>query len=241
MKRRIGLLVVLAAALLPATHAVSQVGDNPSPQPPGTIQDDFSLMQMVHTVPSHGGPPVPWDGESPGTFRYNSIPCEGRAPVNNIASNLPSFNSRIPGSASPVPTRNHPFEFTVRQGATPNEILMDGRITLTVCSVQRWPLNDPRPDPAKSKIFFEFTSTAEKESPEEVHFDGRFRITGGTDIYEGLTGEGRIHGYLFCFNAVPAEDVPAGGFCGGTEYRDGQYTMTGWYNAPRTALPGVNS
>ena len=50
-----------AFAALRTSEATSAAG--------GTIEDDFELMQMVHTTEPAtnpaAGPPVPWDGDSP--------------------------------------------------------------------------------------------------------------------------------------------------------------------------------
>src|SRR4051812_19517155 len=75
----------------------------------------FSVVQMVHTPNWPVATDVnPWDGGSGGPFTYRGIPCAGNAPVNNIASDLPTYNTRVPGSRSPASTRAQPMQFTVQ-------------------------------------------------------------------------------------------------------------------------------
>lgn len=49
-------------------------------------------------------------------FAYRSIPCSGNAPVNNISSNLTSYNGRVRDSRVPSSTRLHPFRFRNHRG-----------------------------------------------------------------------------------------------------------------------------
>ena len=96
---------------------------------PGTVQDDFELMQMVHTTEPAtnpaAGPPIPSDGDSPGLYRYNSRDCRENAPVNNISTNLVSYNSRY--GRSPASTRSQPFEIQVVHGDSAEESRLQGR------------------------------------------------------------------------------------------------------------------
>ena len=195
------------------------------------VHGTFSLQAMMHTAteqfPTLPGV-APWNGRSvQGRFGYRSIPCFGNAPVNNISTNLPSYNGRVAGSRNPVSTRLHPFRFEVER--TRRGLQMQGSITMTVCHLRSGPTANPDPiaDEDKPKIRFTFRALATRQNVEELHFDGRFRITGGTQRYDDLTGSGRIAGYLFCFN-------PAG--CGAQatrQYLDGQISMQGRY-ADRT-------
>ena len=83
----------------------------------GAVEGTFGLAAMVHTPDwPNNADVLPWDGKSGGDFVYRAIPCSGNAPMNNISSNLPTYNALIPGSRSPASTRSHPFRFTVRDG-----------------------------------------------------------------------------------------------------------------------------
>lgn len=182
---------------------------------------DFNLLAMVHTTPylDHDlGPqnPVPWDGaEQGGPFRYAGIPCSGNAPVNNISTNLTTYNSRLPGSRSPASTRSHPLEFTV-EGPK-----LHGTLELTACGLRGGPTTDGVADTQRNRIFFTWEANYEQTSPEEVTWSGTFQITGGTGVYEDLRGYGRVSGYFFCFAPAGCESLD--------EFRDGQYAMTGKY------------
>lgn len=180
------------------------------------VSGDFSLMHMVHTRAfidrqQQTQEPNPWDGSSEGKYRYASIPCSENAPVNNVSTNLTTYNSRLPGSLSPASARNHPLEFDAENGK------LRGNIVLTVCQLEPGATDDdPESDAEKPKIFFDWTADYTESSDKETTWSGTFKITGGTGTYEGLTGSGKISGYFFCF----------GGCADGT-LTDGQYTMTG--------------
>ncbi|MGH4022215.1 MAG: hypothetical protein ACRDT0_23870 [Pseudonocardiaceae bacterium] len=190
------------------------------------VAGDFSLMAMVHTTQYQDTDlvmqdPNPWSWSAQGgPYRYASIPCTGNAPVNNISTNLTTYNSRLPGSRSPASTRNHPFEFVV-SGST-----LHGSVMLTACQPEPGPNESPDavPDGRKPKVFVQWTAKYERTSPEEVSWSGTFTLTGGTGTYEGLTGRGTISGYFFCFADEGCESLG--------EFRDAQYTMTGNYRDP---------
>lgn len=216
-------LVPLAAVML--MTGLIPVGSSANAASPA-MAGDFSLMAMVHTTQYQDTElvmqePSPWDGSAAsGPYRYASIACTGNAPVNNISTNLTTYNSRVPGSRSPASTRNHPMEFVV-QGST-----LRGSVELTACKPGPGPTGspDPVPDGRKDRIFLDWTATYERTSPEEVAWSGRFTITGGTGRYEDLTGRGTVSGYFFCFAAEGCESLG--------QFRDAQYTMTGTYRGP---------
>ncbi len=102
---------------------------------------------MAHTPDWPSATDVtPWDGQSEGSFTYRGIPCSGNAPVNNISSDLPTYNTRVPGSRSPASTRAHPLQFTV-QGNT-----LHGHIAWTVCNLTGGPTTDGLADTERDKI-----------------------------------------------------------------------------------------
>lgn len=201
------------------------------------VRGQFSLVAMVHTTQYMGQDlpdpnPRPWNGmSSGGPFRYFGIPCTGNAPVNNISTNLTTYNSRLPGSRSPASTRSHPFEFVA------NGDRLDGILTLTVCKLGGGQTgtppgqNDPIPDAEKDKVFFRWQARVESTVAEEVSFRGTFRIAGGTGVYNDLTGGGEMSGYLFCFAPQGCASPGIGG-----QYRDGQFTMQGNYRDPTTPI-----
>jgi hypothetical protein len=175
---------------------------------------------MAHTPDWPSATDVnPWDGQSDGTYIYRGIPCTGNASVDDISSDLPTYNTRVPSGRSPSSTRSHPMQFTA-QGNT-----IHSRISWTICKLQSGPTTDGIPDVERDRILFDFDATTNRLTDEEAAFEGTFRIAGGTGRYKALTGEGTIAGYFFCFD-------PEG--CGPNEgrYRDTQFVMSGRYFDP---------
>ena len=185
------------------------------------LEGTFGLAAMVHTMDWPNNPAVvPWDGKSNGEFIYRAIPCAGNAPMNNIGTNLPTYNSMIPGSRSPASTRSHPFKFSVKDGK------MSGSIDLTVCKLGPGPTTDGRPDADRDRISFEFAAESGNRTREEATFSGPFSIKGGTGRYAELRGEGMIRGYFMCFDPKGCAEGNKGMF------RDMQYVMEGKYSDP---------
>lgn len=236
MRRTLKLWLPAAALLTLLCIPAVQAGDRARDAQSGSreVSGGFNLQAMYHTstaqFPDLPGA-NPWDGRSggPSVFQYSSIPCRGNAPVNNISSNLPSYNARVKGSRVPSSTRLQPLRFRVRQ--TPRGKEMTGRITLTVCQLRSGPTPNPDPvaDRDKPKIRIAFRAKFRRENVEDLRYAGTFRILGGTQRYEDLTGSGDIAGYLFCF-------APQG--CGGTggKFLDGNVTMQGKYADPTPEL-----
>ena len=185
------------------------------------FQGTFGLAAMVHTNDwPNNSAVVPWDGKSNGEFIYSAIPCAGNAPMNNIGTNLPTYNGMIPNSRSPASTRSQPFKFSVQNGK------MSGSITLVVCKLGPGPATDGRPDADRDRILIEFAAEAEKRTGEETIFSGPFAIKGGTGRYAKLRGEGTIRGYFMCFDPEGCAKGNKGMF------RDMQYVMDGKFNDP---------
>ncbi len=224
-------------ALAGSALALAQMGPATAQTTPGRgVKGDFSLIMMVHTsasTPNFATPATrPWGGggRQGVRFSYRSIPCTGAAPVNNISSDLPSYNSRVPGSRAPSSLRAHPFAFNVRRTSDGRRELQ-GRMTLTVCQLKPGPTADPDPvpDTQKSKIIVKFRARYTRRTAESLNWTGRFRLAGGTGRYKDLTGSGEIAGYFFCFD-------PRGCANTGRKYRDGQMVLHGSYADPTPQL-----
>ena len=225
-----GILVALLSI------AVVQASENASQSQSKGVRGKFNLLAMMHTSTAQFPtlPGVrPWNGRqrSKTNFVYRSIPCRGNAPVNNISSNLPSYNARVGGSRVPSSTRLHPFRFRVER--TRRGVEMLGRMTITVCQLRPGPTPNPDPidDARKPKINVVFRAKFRRENVEHVRFNGKFRLVGGTQRYARLRGSGTLAGYLFCF-------APNG--CAGTGRRflDGQVTLQGSYSDSTPRLGG---
>ena len=184
------------------------------------VEGSFGLAAMVHTPDwPNNAEVVPWDGGSNGEFVYRAIPCSGNAPMNNISSNLPTYNSMIPGSRSPASTRSHPFKFNVSSGK------MIGSINLTVCKLAPGPTKDELPDAKRDRILINFQADAKRRTSEETVFSGLFTIVGGTGRYAKLKGDGTIRGYFMCFD-------PKGCVENQNKFRDMQYVLEGKFSDP---------
>jgi len=193
---------------------------------------------MVHTTQGGFGnlPGVnPWDGlDRPDErYTYRSIPCTGPAPVNNIASDLPTYNNRVSGSRSPASMRAHPFTFKLLK--IKGRWRMRGQITFTVCKLSGGPTKspDPIPDANKPKIIVRFDTAYRRMSNETLRFNGIAKVRGGTGRYSDLTGEAKMAGYLFCF-------APEGCANKGGKYLDGQFVLHGDYKDPTPDLANPN-
>jgi hypothetical protein len=242
--KRKGLLAAGGVALIGAGAATGGPAPAAKPTSPSAsaaqsdqgVSGRFSLIHMVHTrSSSFGNLPgtSPWNGSQRTTDAptYRSIPCTGNAPVNNIASDLPSYGTRVRGSRAPSSMRVHPMGFRVRRNPRTRQWEILGQITFTVCHLRPGPTpqNDPVPDANKPKIRVGFRAAFKRESNEMARFRGRFRIVGGTQRYADLTGSGEIAGYFFCF-------APEGCVAHQGNLLDGQFTMSGTYRDPTPNL-----
>lgn len=233
------LAAVSGTALAGSALGLGLVGSSSAQVPADRpVGGDFSLIQMIHTTASTPNFTVPatnpWNGSrtTGKNFTYRGIPCTGAAPVNNIASDLPTYGARVQGSRAPSSMRAHPFRIRLRR-AREGGWEMLGRVRFTVCKLSGGPTPapDPVPDADKSKIDMRFKARFNRVSVENLNWSGTFTLNGGTGRYEDLEGSGQIAGYFFCFN-------PQG--CGGTgrNYLDGQFVMDGEYRDPTPQLAG---
>lgn len=196
----------------------------------------FSLIMMVHTNASAGSfnvPTEPWNGElkDGALYTYRSIACTGNAPVNNISSDLPSYNTRVAGGRAPSSMRAHPLY--MRLVKTKSGWVIRGLIEFTVCHLKPGPTrtDDPVADSDKPKIRMRYTAQFARSTQESIRWQGTFKIVGGTQRYEDLQGSGSIAGYFFCFQ-------PEGCAANGGDYADGQFVMHGTYRDPTPQLGG---
>lgn len=227
------LIVVLALVALGAVSV--PVGARQQDPRRRGLSGSFSLMAMVHSSrlggPGGGSTLVetrPWPITTPdGTFSYSAIPCRNPAPVNDISTNLTTYNSRV--GRSPASTRSAPLAFRARETTRTGERgELSGLLRLIVCRRAPGTATDDVPDFQREQILFSWRARYEQTSVNEVRYSGGFRIVGGTGLYEHLHGNGTIEGYFMC---LPAFTGPRGcdalGF-----FSDGQYTMHGHYRDP---------
>jgi hypothetical protein len=231
--------VIVATAVCAALAAVASAGAGSSAHAKASgVSGHFSLLIMAHTlgsIPQYSVPATqPWNRQlqSGTTASYRSIPCTGNAPLNNLSSDLPTYNGRVVGSRPPASMRAHPFAFTLRQVKVKKHRVwqLRGRIDFTVCKLTGGvtPPDDPVPDVQKPKIFVTFVGKIDSYANEEASWNGTFKLAGGTGRYAGLKGKGTIAGYFFCFD--PAGCVAKGAFL------DTQMVMHGSYSDPTPEL-----
>ena len=227
---------VTAAALACTAISLTVGGGAGAAKAPAGVRGHFSLLIMAHTlasIPQFSVPATtPWNGalRRASTFSYRSIPCTGNAPLNNVSSDLPTYNARVAGSRPPASMRAQPFQFQLQK--TKKGWGLRGRIDFTVCNLTGGPnpATDPVPDVNKPKIFITFRTKLASRAPESISWFGTFKIVGGTERYAGLKGSGRIGGYFFCF---APEGCPAKG-----AYLDTQMVLEGTYSDPTPQLTG---
>lgn len=214
--------------------------------------DPFSLMAIVHSLPHATAPPDPaenqpgpplqtirWDGHKEGgPFRYSSARCIDPAPINDISTNLTTFNGRIPESASPASIRLQPLEFRVEHGGPSGRL--EGTIRMVACGITQGRFSrviekTEGPDTHRDRITFKWTADYKKTSgtpsapkASEAAWTGTFDISEGTGRYRGISGSGFISGTFLCLQGV----------CDEPDFTDGQVVMVGTYKAP--AIPSVS-
>lgn len=232
----VGLALTLGVA---APHADNSGGDSEAgvrAAGDGVARGRFSLIMMVHTNASAGNfrvPTRPWDGtlRDGALFTYRSIACSGNAPVNNISSDLPAYNTKVRGSRVPSSMRAHPLY--MRLAKTERGWVMRGEIEFTVCKLGPGPTprNDSTSDAERPKITVRYKARFARSSQESTRWHGRFRIVGGTQRYEDLRGTGHLAGYFFCFQREGCK-------ANGGNYADMQFVMHGNYADPTPRLGG---
>ena len=220
-------LVIMLGACTDETSSPTDEASGQAATSHDTEKETFGLVQMGHTAHAFAENARAWDGTSTeGRFAYVSAPCSADAPVNNNATNLATFNSRLPGARSPASTRMHPLQFEVNR--TEERVGdLSGTLSLTVCQLTSGstPEDDSTPDAERDRITLKWSATPRRTSEEEIVFDGRFDIQEGTGRYEGITGSGTLHGYFTCAY-VPGDCEAAGAFT------DVMVIMIGTYEHP---------
>jgi hypothetical protein len=155
--------------------------------------------------------PLPFPVTRPSTGTYSSIPCSEPAPFNDKALD---FNPDFPGLEDPAPVR-HFVEVTVTptQG---NMGTIEGEITTILC------VNGKE---SKHRIFFSFEGTY-KQTGGDLNVQGTFEITGGTGMFQDITGEGTISGTITCLPARNATCAQLGVFS------DAVFALQGTFSDP---------
>jgi hypothetical protein len=165
--------------------------------------------QFTNTLFPTSPLPFPVTEESSGT--YSSIPCSRPAPFNDTALD---FSPDYPGIEDPASVR-HFVEATLTptQGNTGT---VEGEITTILC------VNGQE---SKNQLFITFEGTY-KQTGGEVRFTGTFEITGGTGVFEDITGEGTITGAFTCLGSASCAQLGV--------LRDAAFSLQGTFSDPTT-------
>lgn len=149
--------------------------------------------------------PVPEDSTH---FAYSSRFCNLRAPFNDVGLN---FNPDYPGLDDPAPVR-HLVEGTAENGDSGT---VAGTITTVLCV---------EGEESASTITFAFEAQFTETSDDLAKVKGTYEITGGTGIFEGLTGEGSITGEFTCLDPETCAEVGV--------FEDAVFELKGTYENP---------
>jgi hypothetical protein len=177
----------LAMAFVASLAAVAPAAAAKPPPSDGGASGSISLTVHAHssqfTDTLFPTSPVPFPVTEPSSGSYSSIPCSRPAPFNDTALD---FTPDYPGIEDPASVR-HFVEVTLTptQG---NRGTVEGEITTILC------LDG---EESENRLFISFEGTY-KQTAGEVRFQGTFEITGGTGVFEDITGEGTITGALTC-------------------------------------------
>ncbi len=182
--RKTPLLVtlVIMASLATAAPAAAK-----PPPPDDGASGNISLSVHAHssqfTDTLFPTSPLPFPVTERSTGTYSSIPCSRPAPFNDTALD---FSPDYPGIDDPASVR-HFVEATL----TPtrgNMGTVEGEITTILCVDG---------EESENQLFISIEGTY-KQTGGEVRFTGTFEITGGTGVFEDITGGGNITGAFTC-------------------------------------------
>jgi hypothetical protein len=185
MLRKTSLLVALA--FLGSFATVGPAAAAKPPSSDGGASGNLSLTVHAHssqfTDTLFPTSPVPFPVTEPSSGTYSSIPCSRPAPFNDTALD---FTPDFPGVEDPASVRHFvEVALTPTQG---NKGTIEGEITTILCVDG---------EESENQLFITFAGTY-KQTAGEVRFKGTFEITGGTGVFEDITGEGAITGTLTC-------------------------------------------
>jgi hypothetical protein len=167
--------------------------------------------QFTNTLFPTSPLPFPVTDQSSGT--YSSIPCSRPAPFNDTALD---FTPDYPGIEDPASVR-HFVEATL----TPthgSQGTVEGEITTILC------LDG---EETENQLFIAFEGTY-KQTNGEVRFTGTFEITGGTGVFDDITGEGTITGAFTCLASREATCAQLG------VLSDAVFSLQGTFSDPTT-------
>jgi hypothetical protein len=150
----------------------------------GTPRDGFPTL--VETTP------LDFDFEEGAEFSYAAAPCE--FPTRNTDTSL--ILRGYPGLQSPGPAA-YILEGTVTEtNASDDRGTVEGTLTIIRCAEAG---DGGQNELEAGRIFVEYEAKITKKSPNNLPLrGGTFRITGGTGIFDDISGRGSFKGRLTC-------------------------------------------
>ncbi len=161
------------------------------------------LPTLVETTP------LDFDFEEGDEFSYASAACEFRLPFNDASLLLRGYPGLQPGLQSPGPAA-YILEGTVTEtNASDDRGTVEGTLTIIRCAEAG---DGGQAELEAGRIFVEYEAKITKKSPNNLPLrGGTFRITGGTRIFDDISGRGSFEVRLTCLPGTLDNDgVPPG-------------------------------
>ena len=161
----------------------------------------MGLPTLVETTP------LEFDFEEGDEFSYSSAACEFRLPFNDTSL---IFRGRgYPGVQSPGPAA-YILEGTVTEtNASDDRGTVEGTLTIIRCAEAG---DGGQNELEAGRIFVDYEAKITNKSANNLRLrGGTFRITGGTGIFDDISGKGSFKGRLTCLPPTfDNEGVPPG-------------------------------
>jgi hypothetical protein len=157
------------------------------------------LPTLVETTP------LEFDFEEGDEFSYASAACEFRLPFNDTSLILRGY----PGLQSPGPAAYILEGKVTETNASDDRGTVEGTLTIIRCAEAG---DGGQNELEAGRIFVEYEAKITKKSPNNLPLrGGTFRITGGTGIFDDISGRGSFKGRLTCLPGTLDNDgVPPG-------------------------------
>jgi len=204
-------LGILGVALLAPFAVVGPATAQQNESQPAGASGGFSLTVHSHSEGDllFGTDPLPFPIPHGSTsFTYSSRACNQSAPFNDVALD---FSPDYPGLDDPAPVR-HKVEGSAQDGKRGT---VTGTITTILCESGA---------ETKNTITTSFTGKLRQASDDQVPVTGTYQITGGTGMFQDITGHGSITGQFECLG--PETCVETG------ELTDAVFRLKGSYADP---------
>jgi hypothetical protein len=183
----------------------------------GTPRDDFPTL--VETTP------LEFDFEEGDKFSYAAAPCEFPTRFNDTSLILRGY----PGLQSPGPAAYILEGKVTETNASADRGTVEGTLTIIRCAEAG---DGGQAELEASRIFVEYEAKITKKSPNNLPLrGGTFRITGGTGIFDDISGGGSFKGRLTCLPGTLDKTATANCAELGV-FSDAAFNLRGSYSDP---------